>query len=984
MIKLNKITITNIRRFGNEICIPVSSGATIFLAPNGTGKTALFEAIEMCLTGNVARLSGNINAIIQDNKDTAVVELDFSNDINCKVIARKNRPISISGQQRAIYGTTSAENVPYLLRLTHMLSQHSTNWFVQSQPGEAGALLEKLTLGRDASIVSGKMTALKRATSTILSEAENQLAQINQTSDTWNNLLQQKKEYDDDLQSDLKPFEDIVAQIISFQNELLLTELSGPPPAALLRTNAAEISEALHQNLQKNKRFETELISLGPLVSLFLKATNDSKILEKEIATLEDRKKKMETQIANNKGDFERTQKEKQNKDQILQSFLKSRQLRLELSQLEADSHRIANLIETTSAELSTAQNIQLDNIAKEGLELKLREDHRKLEISARTTSQSVVEIDNRDASITAWRNALMALEKENSKFENLSKFLSDSRNRLSSFENELAIKSRALETAEKNYTQLARTTNLINAAVSSIIANLPINATNCPVCLTEFQSDTLKQRMNLALQSIHPGLEEASQNVKSLRNEKDESSNTINSLTFEIEMTQMELSTIVANIDDYRKSISIYNSQLGQVYSLEQTVEHNRVIRKQLTDEISRILSEKNKLEVPRSDYDFAILRDQIRINADQIKGFNNRIEELNRQMGIISDKIQQLELGLNQISTEIFLENENEVIASNQLVDNKLLSLQNNLDILRNDLADTQREIDSNHLRLSLLQSEINSINARWQQNNLQNAPSNHDLLDAQNQLKYVQNNIEEKQSIIDNLQIEIAKWIVIEENKQINSKIDALKGNRSIDEYSIYLSNEKASKQERVDLIATRAIALNEFSNHLRDQMQVLQTHFEGVNQPWQRLLNRVVLDKRFSKTEMTSYSYYNKQQAEVNIELHKHPMTAKDVASEAQMTDLQLTFILAMALRYQWSPWKALLLDDPTQHHDLVHASSVFDVLRDYIADHNFQLLLATHDATQANFLMRKLNNDGIPASLVILKPGIEGVTAAPAF
>jgi DNA repair protein SbcC/Rad50 len=71
---------------------------------------------------------------------------------------------------------------------------------------------------------------------------------------------------------------------------------------------------------------------------------------------------------------------------------------------------------------------------------------------------------------------------------------------------------------------------------------------------------------------------------------------------------------------------------------------------------------------------------------------------------------------------------------------------------------------------------------------------------------------------------------------------------------------------------------------------------------------------------------------------------------------------------------------LLLDDPTQHHDLVHASSVFDVLRDFIAEQDFQVVLTTHDAQQARFLMRKLNNDGIDARLWTLEPSQHGMTA----
>jgi hypothetical protein len=52
-----------------------------------------------------------------------------------------------------------------------------------------------------------------------------------------------------------------------------------------------------------------------------------------------------------------------------------------------------------------------------------------------------------------------------------------------------------------------------------------------------------------------------------------------------------------------------------------------------------------------------------------------------------------------------------------------------------------------------------------------------------------------------------------------------------------------------------------------------------------------------------------------------------------------------------------------------------------VLRDYIVDHGFQIVIATHDALQARYFMRKLQNDGIEARLWSLVPTPEGVTAS---
>ena len=171
-----------------------------------------------------------------------------------------------------------------------------------------------------------------------------------------------------------------------------------------------------------------------------------------------------------------------------------------------------------------------------------------------------------------------------------------------------------------------------------------------------------------------------------------------------------------------------------------------------------------------------------------------------------------------------------------------------------------------------------------------------------------------------------------------------------------------------------------ALESLSRVLSTEISNIHDHVVAVVPRWQSLLKRIVRDQRFSQTNLDFYSHYKKEHASVLVPLHGSNVPVPFVASEAQMTDLQLTFLLSMALNHRWSPWRALLLDDPTQHHDLVHAASVFDVLRDYIVTHDFQVVIATHDALQARFFMRKLQNDGIDARMWSLTPKTEGVDA----
>lgn len=160
-----------------------------------------------------------------------------------------------------------------------------------------------------------------------------------------------------------------------------------------------------------------------------------------------------------------------------------------------------------------------------------------------------------------------------------------------------------------------------------------------------------------------------------------------------------------------------------------------------------------------------------------------------------------------------------------------------------------------------------------------------------------------------------------------------------------------------------------------------MKSVHEYIESVNPLWQKLLKRVVIDTWFSETPLLrSYSSYNKPKAEARISLNEKKVHVDKIASETQITDLQLTFMLAMTKTYTWTSWRALLLDDPTQHHDLVHSAAVFDLLRDYISDYDFQVLLATHDTIQARFFLRKLQNDGLPARIWRLTPSDTGVIA----
>jgi hypothetical protein len=97
------------------------------------------------------------------------------------------------------------------------------------------------------------------------------------------------------------------------------------------------------------------------------------------------------------------------------------------------------------------------------------------------------------------------------------------------------------------------------------------------------------------------------------------------------------------------------------------------------------------------------------------------------------------------------------------------------------------------------------------------------------------------------------------------------------------------------------------------------------------------------------------------------------------SEGQLSALSVAALLAASTTFGWSRWKGLLIDDPLQHNDVIHASAFMDVLRQLVNGLGYQIILSTHDSSEAEFLSRKCRSAGIPYQIHELAPrGEEGL------
>ncbi|MEG6315479.1 hypothetical protein UXP29_15920 [Enterobacter hormaechei] len=276
---------------------------------------------------------------------------------------------------------------------------------------------------------------------------------------------------------------------------------------------------------------------------------------------------------------------------------------------------------------------------------------------------------------------------------------------------------------------------------------------------------------------------------------------------------------------------------------------------------------------------------------------------------------------------------------------------------------------------------QAKLAAIRFSWRQLSFSGDPAVDVAKSKETQLQSSVAELSRQTEQLQTLKVEIGAWFKLEQKRIAQGIIDRRRGSLSEEEFVASLrqriENENSSRMQLLQL----SQAMETLNTKLSAEISNVQKHVLSVIPRWQSLLKRVVREQRFTGTKLGFRSIYKKGHAEVSVPLHGGVAPVPAIASEAQLTDLQLTFLLSMALEHQWSSWRGLLLDDPTQHHDLVHAASVFDLLRDYIVDHGFQVVIATHDALQARYFMRKLQNDGIDARLWSLVPTPEGVTAS---
>jgi len=981
MKHLQKITINNTRRFGKDVEIDFGTGAHIILAPNGTGKTTVFEAIEFALTGSIQRLANRHLSLIRDKQDGMDVRLDFENNEYCEVNYRKGKEPILSGDHKLLYPKNDIAEVPFLLRLTHLLEQRGSNWFIQQEkPSEAGFLLDKLPLGKELNAIFKEKASILRSATDFQSRVNEKWEEAKRKLVEFEKKLNERKSATYDYV--LRPLSEIVNEINtisqSIDNSVLKTEEKLDSLVAFL----GQIESLLSYALENNSLLQIKLSKVENKIEAFEKNRNDLQKKEGVINVKNTTKEKIESDLKTIKDnitsvlDSINSSKEAQESLQELKRFFTRQQVEL-TNQLIVKNEiaEVSKLLPNTKEKLQQISH-SLDTFKK------LIAQHNVLRERERELRLKRAELSSLESVIVDWKKSQEIISNiEAVEIPKLTDSKNNSERSFNKLKSELEILEKQFEESRNKLTAHKNMADAIQSAVGMIAANIPENQSDCPVCGSTYEPIEFHNRINNALKEVNPLLTEEINRNKAIQEKVELTKN-------KVQKARINFIKIDEQLANEKEKIKIFQEIINEKYlpkfpdcktPLESEVWINGEIGK-LEDELLKVLNERKGLQKEPSGNEIDELTLKKAQEERKVESLEQNIQKLSLKLEAIKEELNKIEEKTKTIDIEKVNLNISQQEKTIEEFTRKLQKAQRKQETLEKQQGDTNKEILTERALITQLIGQQNEILSEWKEAKLDREPS----LDTFNEMKKSilirEEELKGNKDKLNKIGGELARWKTAERFEKLNAEIKDICGELREDVYLDNLREHSKRFEDKYNLITERKSALNELLNKISSEVNNIHKQIVSINPQWVSLLKKVVINPKFVDTTLKSYPYHNQPHAEVEIPLHEGKVKVMDVASEAQATDLQLTLMLSMASNYQWTPWKALLLDDPTQHHDLVHAAGVFDLLRDYIVDQDFQIILGTHDSVQARFFQRKLQNDGVPVKLWSLIADSKGVKA----
>lgn len=688
MVRLNQVKIKNFRNFQGEHKFDFFKDITIFLGDNGNGKSSIFDAIQWCISGKIARFGNNSteslrNILINNKADDCFVEMLFSNNLKLKRSISRNSNITVSCQDENGRIVRGEENVKGCVNEAFKKLQNSNFDFQESLKASLLAQDQVLNL-----IANDGPKDRYRSISSILGMDE--ITNLKQNFEKVRNLIENKisdkrkseKECEEEIESQkskLKKYKELnIEKISEFnfddkQNEKIR-----------LMKEKDQIKNTLDN-------FNLLQVKIGGIIQNLNLITETINTIDFDIKRLKSEKEEIIKDCALIDSDFEQNEKNIEQAEKEEKLLFQNKKYQDELKKIE---NKLLNF------ELS----IEVD----ENIQQRLYESQRSLDKYTYTLSMFKEYNDllqNRE-------NIPKFIDELKQKFNQLDIELQEKQNKI------ISLKSEFLSDEKNDIDLLVK---MVQEA--SEFVNVHKNfKNNCPVCNQRVVniSKHLDERVDYLLHKINIATERISNNKRRIKEVEGE----ILNIKDERNLTKSNISNLKLQYEEVEKKINIIEGDY--LYTKENfNLDSDKLILKinDLHDNIEKqtqylqLKNEKHKLKLKLeeiSGMEFSGLNLERLLEKKEL--LNGKQDDLLAQRKKVEENIERLQISLDDCKSMNKLINECSKfygISSNIDLSKFLINLKDEkekkIDVLSQELKRYEDIIVYNNLKDNLFNKEV-----------------------------------------------------------------------------------------------------------------------------------------------------------------------------------------------------------------------------------------------------------------------------------
>lgn len=1014
-IFLSRIAIQDFRTFGDfAIDIPAAPGLVLLTGTNGLGKSSFFDAIEWGLTNKISRFEPYINKgrrrfVEKDyltrrgaEPGSHSVVLTFSDGHAVERSATGGTEMADIVAQLARPERHAIKDLGTYLALTHFLGQAPQQRFTNRDPldqwqalkGPSGIdRLERVREGLRGRLTTAAFTRRIEKEQGAIDTLDRQIAD-------WQGWMARLERLRAAARATgVLTADEAAARINQLENDL--QQLSAgqliADTSASVWQHLATLGDRIGEALRTTSERKTALEEVSTLPAQFLVSQDEGRLdhpvlmrLRSVVSDAQARLNLASPLVGSTAAAVIAQNAAIATIDQnitLLDAAHTDYALRAQLAELisseQQDRESLAEVISTHRTAIVEADMV-ISQHGEVSAEVARR---RSLATSARTLNKAMADClhleDQGGAAETALARGREAAARATSE--------------LAPLQTQLADLDSKITDAERERAEADRHASAISAALSQLASHIHVSDTNCPVCRTSFEPGALKALADAAASDSDYRLAQADDALEGLRSTRPVLNDEISRLRAvvvaveELERVAMATAAAVKNA----------RSNIAQALATAPESDLTALAATRVRNANAALATAEAALEPLSANAAAATeQRSSVAADLDELIARDNqlgaRLAQYQAEDKACADRIAARNLSnatIGDIETRLTDQRERAEDARARLIQLSEVATKASSDVKREQifLDHAQRDLAAAESARTASEQAAKKIQQRWTSVGLRDVPSQAEYdrgLLAIDAVLAGLRSLAERQLLLarDN------------EDALLQSEIDEIvasmrtagsdDGVRNPAAYLAALKVKREAAQSSMKLTTTTRDEVKRYSEDLKQQaddfsarvLNPLNTVIDDFNKAMLSTPGESIQFKADARVDSTSFGMALRSREKFNEEIGtKRDLPPQLVLSEGQLAANGFSILCAASTAYPWSRWRALLLDDPLQHNDIIHAAAFVDVMRNMVELNGYQLIMSSHDRSESEFIARKFDAAGLPCSTVLLTaPSEKGV------